>query len=503
MSQLSRRDVLKIAGATGAAGAATLLGGAAAGHAATARPARAAAPQATFTPPPGIGSRGYYITFCRIPTAGYDTWRSIFDTFADDGIQHVIMWMGGAFRSRKYPITWQYNRDHENVRHDFVGRLIDHAHSRGVKILLGFSPYTYDGTNQYAFERPDLKGIQANGKLARLQGIDSWGYNLDPTKPDTQAFMLDYARELCFDFYPNADGLLIESADIDICVGGDCGGPSHYYEVEYQFVKQISDDVWAHNPDAQILVHPNYFIGGSNGANEPYDPRWGLMFSPWTVNFDLIKRVSYAYYFDLDVISQPPANMQASARYVRDHGFAGYLPSQEFFTYVPEHAEIGEPGVIGRQLHPFGIDVIGLDTNPYVDPIASVNRIAYREYMRDPDLPEAGFRAALGQSVFGDTATDQNIDDLLFLHDCFYRNKSLFSPSAQADPHVLRDNLEQGLLSFDDLRKIQTGLDALPAVAHRVATSRNPRVRALTEHTALMRRNWDPGSRQLLAAHLR
>lgn len=501
MTQLSRRDVLKL---SGAAGAATLLGGAAVGRAATQpRAAHAAAQLPTLTPPPGIGSRGYYITFCRIPTAGYDTWRSIFDTFADDGIQHVVMWMGGAFRSRKYPITWQYNRNHENVRHDFVRRLIDYAHSRGVKILLGFSPYTYDGTNQYAFERPDLKGIQANGKLARLQGIHSWGYNLDPTKADTKQFMLEYAREMCFDFYPNADGMLIESADIDICVGGDCGGASHYYEVEYEFVKQISEDMWAHNPDAQILIHSNYFIGGSNGANMPYDPRWGLMFTPWTVNLDLVSRVSYAYYFDLDVISQSPPYQRASARYVRDHGFAGYLPSQEFFTFVPEHPEIGEPGIVGRQLHPFGIDVIGLDTNPYVDPLVSVNRIAYREYMRDPDLSDAGFRAALGQSVFGDTATDQDIDDLMFLHDCFYWNKSLFSASAQADPHVLRDNLERGLLSFDDLRKIRSGLDALPAVAHRVSTSRNPRVRALSEHAKLMQRNWDPAARSLLAAHLR
>jgi hypothetical protein len=186
MTQLSRRDILKIGGA---AGAASLLGGAAVGRGtAQARPARLP----TLTPPPGIGSRGYYITFCRIPTAGYDTWRSIFDTFADDGIQHVILWMGGAFRSREYPITWQYNSNHANVQHDFAGRLIDYAHTRGVKVLLGFSPYTYDGTNQYAFERPDLKGIQANGKLARLQGIDSWGYN----RPD-QARHADVHAELC------------------------------------------------------------------------------------------------------------------------------------------------------------------------------------------------------------------------------------------------------------------------------------------------------------------
>lgn len=496
MAQLTRRDVLKLGGAAGAAG---LLAGSARLGVAGAQPAPAAA-----TPPPGIGSRGYYLTFCRIPTVTFPTWRSIMDSFAEDGLDHLVLWMGGAFRSRKYPITWQYNKDHHNVQQDFVGKLIDYAHTRNIKILLGFSPYTYDGTNQYAFERPDLKGIQANGDLARMQGIHCWGYNLDPTKPDTQTFMLEYARELYFDFYPNADGLLIESADIDICVGGDCEGASHYYEVEYQFVKQLSDEVWAHDPDAQILVHSNYFIGGSNGADMPYDPRWGLTFTPWTVNLDLAKRVSYCYYFDLDAISQPPANVRASVRWVRDHeGFAGYLPSAEFFTYRQEHAEFDELDLLGPRLYPFGIQLIGWDDNPYSDPLVAVNRVAYREYNADPDLSDDNFRAALGRAVFGDTATEQDIDDLLFMHDAFYWRKSLLSPSAQADPRVLKDGLARGLFSIPDLRKIKSALDALPAVTDRLQSSRNPAVRNLSRHARLVAHNWDPASRQLLAAHLR
>lgn len=511
---VSRRGAMRIGGA---AVAGTLLGAAvpAAGSAAVgaspvgASPVEASALEegplaaSPLAGPTGQVGHGYYLTFCRIPTAGLRTWKSIVDSFAEDGVDHVVLWMGGAFRSRKFPITWQYNRSHRNVRENFAGELIDYAHTRGLRILLGFTPYTYDGTNQYALERPDLKALQANGKLARLQGIHSWGYNLDPTKADARKFMLEYVREMYFDFYPNADGLLIESSDIDICLGGDCGGASHYYEIEYEFVRQISDEVWAHRPDADILVHPNYFVGGANGANLPYDDRWTVIFSPWTVNLDLAARASKSYYFDLDLISQPPANVRASVRWVRDHHFAAYFPSHEFFTFIPQHAEIGEPGIIGRQLHPFGIDLIGLDENPYLDPIVAVNRVALREYSADPDLSDADFHARLGTSILGDGATDRDVDDLLFLHDCFYRGKSLFSPAAQADPRVLRDSLERGLLGFDDLNQIRSGLDALPALSARLRASRNPRVRQLDRHVQLMLHNWDGDSRALLAAHLR
>ena len=56
--------------------------------------------------------------------------------------------VGGAFRSKTYPITWRYNADHENVRKDFVRDLIDHAHTRGVKVLLGSTPFGHDGVDR-------------------------------------------------------------------------------------------------------------------------------------------------------------------------------------------------------------------------------------------------------------------------------------------------------------------------------------------------------------------
>ena len=207
-----------------------------------------------------FAQRGYYITFMRMPTYDLADWKRIVDGIHDDGGNTLLLWVGGAFRSKKYPITWKYNAEHENVRKDFVRDLIDHAHTRGIKVLLGFTPFGYDGVNQYPLEHPELKAVGKDGKPVAPFGIGCWGYNLCPSRPESQQFMLEYVREMAFDFYPNADGLLIESSDYAICHCKDCG--ERFFEKEFEFVKRISDEVWAKKPEATVVVYPHYFSRG-------------------------------------------------------------------------------------------------------------------------------------------------------------------------------------------------------------------------------------------------
>ena len=140
--------------------------------------------------------RGYYITFMRMPTYDLADWKKIVDGIHDDGGNTLLLWVAGAFRSTKYPITWKYNEDHENVRKDFVRDLIGHSHARGIKVLLGFTPFGYDGVNQYPLEHPELKAIGKDGRPVGKAGIGCWGYNLCPSKPESQRFMLEYIREM-------------------------------------------------------------------------------------------------------------------------------------------------------------------------------------------------------------------------------------------------------------------------------------------------------------------
>src|SRR5258708_102190 len=84
-----------------------------------------------------FSKRGYYITFMRMPTFGLDSWKRTIDCIESDGGNTLILWMAGGFRSRKFPETWEYNKDHANIKRDFVRKLIDYAHAHRVKILLG------------------------------------------------------------------------------------------------------------------------------------------------------------------------------------------------------------------------------------------------------------------------------------------------------------------------------------------------------------------------------
>jgi hypothetical protein len=52
-----------------------------------------------------FAQRGYYVTFMRMP--GYDPadWKRIVDGIHDDGGNTLLLWVGGAFRSQRFPIT--------------------------------------------------------------------------------------------------------------------------------------------------------------------------------------------------------------------------------------------------------------------------------------------------------------------------------------------------------------------------------------------------------------
>jgi hypothetical protein len=52
---------------------------------------------------------------------------------------------------------------------------------------------------------------------------------------------------------------------------------------------------------------------------------------------------------------------------------------------------------------------------PYDELPARLNRLAFREFTRNPDLPDADFRAVLRRELFGHSAPEQAIEDALTL----------------------------------------------------------------------------------------
>jgi len=90
-----------------------------------------------------------------------------------------------------------------------------------------------------------------------LFGIHCWGWNLCPGATREPALHARVYREMSLTFYPNADGLFLESSDYAIC--HHCG-PKHF-EHEFSYVRRISDEVWRRNPQATVVVYPHYFTG--------------------------------------------------------------------------------------------------------------------------------------------------------------------------------------------------------------------------------------------------
>ncbi len=417
--------------------------------------------------------RGYYITVMRMPTYDLADWRRMVDGIHDDGGNTLLLWVGGAFRSAKYPITWRYNADHENVRNDFVRDLIDHAHTKKIKVLLGFTPFGYDGVNQYALEHPELKAVGKDGKPVAPFGIGCWGYNLCPSRPESQKFMLEYVREMAFDFYPNADGLLIESSDYAICHCPDCG--PRFFEKEFGFVRRISEEVWARKPDATVVVYPHYFSGaevpgfGVKAAQLPFDPRWTLFFTPHSAPLDpsLIKRAKSSLWWDDSPALRRPQAVRAGARRARDAGVTGYVPSLEAYTFVSTEAEEGQAWLRGRRQVPLGMGWLKAGDPPYDELPVRVNRTAYREFSRNPDLPFQRYKEVLGREVFGVASTPQAVDDLLELQAIFAAERTWCQPSPPVSPERVRAMKTQGSLTTQKRAEYRAALDRLREIEAR------------------------------------
>jgi hypothetical protein len=441
--------------------------------------------------------RGYYITLMRMPVMGLNEWKQAIDCLAEDDINTLILWTAGGFRSKKFPITWAYNADHANVERDFVRDLIDYAHTKQIKALLGFTPFGYDGINRYPLEHPELAALQADGSAVAEFGIHSIGRNLCPAKAETQRFTREYIREMVFDFYPNADGLLVESSDYAICHCPDCG--PRFYDHEFQFVRELSDEVWQRKPDATILVFPHYFTGAkvpgldATAARQPFDPRWGLIFSPHSAHFDaalMAKTKTNVYWSDATAL-HTPREVADAARTARRNGCNGFVPSLEAFSYVATATEAGEQWTVGKRHAPFGFDALGEGKMPYNSLPVQVQRFAYRSYSHDPDLDFAAFKRRVAEHFFGSENETAAADDLLELQRIWSFESAWYWPSPLLDPEFFKAHTTRLGWQKEKMATYDANLAALRNIAtrHRAATS--PTAHEMHRLATMVVARWD------------
>jgi len=434
---------------------------------------------------PAFAQRGYYMTFMRMPTFGLAEWREMVDCIRSDGGNTLVLWTAGAFRSKRFPVTWEYNREHTNVQRDFVGELIDYAHTNGIRVLLGFTPFAYDGVNQYPLAHPELKATQKDGKPAAFWGLHSWGYNLCPAKAESQRFMLEYVREMAFEFYPQADGLLIESSDYAICYCADCqgkvsepgAGPGRrrtFFDHEFEFVQRISREVWKRNPGATILVYPHYFsdrpVPGFDvkGVRQDFDPRWTLFFTPHSAHIEtnLMRAAKGSVYSTAGLSLGTPARLRDEARLALSKGVTGLVPSLEPFSCID-----GPPGSGKARMKPFHFAWLRDGQVPLNELLMRVNRIAYREYARDPGLTDEAFRHRLGAELFAAKANATNTADVLYLQESFFFEADWFRPSPLLEPQRLKERAAREKWPAERLAGYTGRVERLRVLAERYRTS--------------------------------
>ena len=456
---------------------------------------------------PALPERGYYLLPCRTPTLGREVYRELVDDLTEDGVNRLVLWLAGGFRSRKFPVTWAYNAEHENVRRDFMGEVIRHAQSRGIRCLLGFTPFGYDGVNRYALERPDLAAVGEDGQPVAEFGIHSWGRNLCPARRDSQRFMLDYAREMAFDFYPEADGLFVESSDYAICHCPDCG--EKHFDHEFAFVQAIAEEAWARRPGATVVVYPHYFTGArlrftfgeAVAAKQPFDPRFTLFFTPHSAALapDLVARARGAWWWNEAPSRFDVPGIRVGARKARDGLCTGFLPSLECYTYVQTHVEFGEPWLAGRRQVPFGFGWLAEGASPYRELPMRAVRIATRELSADPDLADDGLRAALGRGLFGGGWRPVDVEDVLELCRVFGTDRDWTVPAPLTTPGLVRARREEGRLHAGKRAALRGQLARVRAIAARHRGTSGPGRGELARIARWLSDQWPPENETLLA----
>ena len=418
------------------------------------------------TSEPCLKQRGYYFTFMRMPTYDLHAWKRIVDNVHEDGGNTIILWVAGGFKSKLYPITWRYNQEHQNIQKDFLADLIHHAHSRKIKVLLGFTPFGYDGVNQLALEKPGLKALDKQQKPVTMFGIGCWGYNLCPSQAMSQSFMFNYIREM-MNYYPDADGLFIESSDYAACHCPKCG--NDFFAREFEFVQAISKEQWRRKPEAQIIIYPHYFSGSKvpgfdiNAARMPLDSRWTLFFTPHSAQIDaeLVRKSKASIWWDDAPALRGPLQIKEGVLKAQSAGMTGYIPSFESFTFKSLMADEGQEWLKGRRQTPFGFAWLDPGMPAYEELPIVIQRIAYREFSRNPNLSMDGFKHILGSALFGEKSNPNLVEDALLLQQIFTQERTWCQPSLVASPDRVAALKKSGALTQRQTQILSTQLEQM------------------------------------------
>src|SRR5262249_31309643 len=141
-----------------------------------------------------------------------------------------------------------------------------------------------------------------------------------------------------------------------------------------------------------------------------------------------------------------PAAIQRGAKKARDAGVSGYVPSLEAYSFIATEAEEGQRYLVGKRQVPLGFGWLKPDEPPYDELPMRANRIAYREFSRQPGLPFETFKRRLGRELFADEDASQAVADALQLQNYFAHARTWCQVSPVVSPDRVRAMRARGEL---------------------------------------------------------
>jgi hypothetical protein len=181
----------------------------------------------------------------------------------------------------------------------------------------------------------------------------------------------------------------------------------------------------------------------------------------------------------------------AAAQTARQHGVAGFVPSLEAFSYVPDRPEAGEPWVLGKRHRPFGFDPIAEGKMPYNTLPVRVQRFAFRTFSHTPELEFAEFERQLGEHFFGPKASPIETADLLELQRIWSYDSDWYWASPLLDPAFFVAHAARLKWSVDKLAAYEKHLTSLREIAVRNAAAKNSNTREMARLAKTVVDRWD------------
>jgi hypothetical protein len=139
----------------------------------------------------------------------------------------------------------------------------------------------------------------------------------------------------------------------------------------------------------------------------------------------------------------------------------------EAYSFVATVGEEGQAWLKGKRQVPLGFGWLEPGDPPYDELPVRVNRIAYREFSHNPDLPFEQYKDILGREVFGEASTPQAVDDLLTLQEVFATERTWCQPSPLVSPERVRAMRDRGDLSPEKRSEYRKMLDQVREIERR------------------------------------